>query len=261
MKAIEIMNEIFSWAPGEYNPTCDTLKAGSPETEVTRVAVCCFTTPQVVRDAAAWGAQLLITHEPTYYDHWDREPDTSVGIAKRKFIESTGMAVYRYHDHPHAAPVDLICEGEIKALGLPGRKLGNSEYGNMHYLLDTPITPRDLAAHIEEKWDIAHVRICGTVDKPCSRLVLAWGTPGTTFEEIVSEGEIILTGEACEWRHAEYARDADEFGYKKSLLILGHCGSERDGMKYIAELIQEKFPQLEVKYFKSEEVYTYSERK
>ena len=260
MKAIEIMNEIFSWAPGEYGRTCDTIKAGSPDTEVTRVAVCCFNTPQVIRDAAAWGAQLLITHEPTYYDHWDNEPTTPIGIAKKKFIESTGMAVYRYHDHPHMAPEDLICEGEIKALGLPGRKVEKSGFGVTHYMLDAPITPRELAAHIEEKWDIAHVRICGTMDKPCSHLVLAWGTPGNMFEEMSGEGEIYLTGEACEWQLGEYARDADELGFKKSLLILGHCGSERDGMKYISELMQEKFPQLEVKYFKSEEVYTYSER-
>jgi hypothetical protein len=108
---------------------------------------------------------------------------------------------------------------------------------------------------------IAHVRICGTVDKPCSRLVLAWGTPSTTHLELIGDGEIILTGEACEWALGEYARDADYLGFKKSLLILGHCGSERDGMKYIAQLMQEKFPQLEIKYFKSEEVYTYSERR
>ena len=260
MKAIDIMNEIFSWAPGEYNPTCDTLKVGSPETEVTRVAVCCFATVPIIRAAAEWGAQLLITHEPTYYDHWDREPTNPVGIAKKQFIESTGITLYRYHDHPHMAPEDLICEGEIKALGLAGRKLCQSGFGCTHYMLDEPITPRELAAHIEKKFDIAHVRICGTTDKPCSRLVLAWGTPGSVAEELAGEGEIILTGEACEWSLGEYARDADALGFKKALLILGHCGSERDGMKYIAGLMQEKFPQLEVKYFKSEEVYTYPEK-
>ena len=260
MKAIEIMNELFSWAPGDYTKTCDTLKAGSPDKEVSRVAVCCFNTPQVIRDAAAWGAQLLITHEPTYYDHWDNEPTTPVGIAKRALIESTGMAVYRYHDHPHMAPEDLICAGEIEALNLPGRVSHKSGFGVTHYILDTPITPRELAAHIEKEWDLAHVRISGTTDKPCTHLVLAWGTPGRILEELAGDAEIVLTGEACEWREAEYARDADALGFKKALLVLGHCGSERDGMKYITGLIQQKFPELEVQYFRSEEVYTYSDR-
>ena len=129
MKAIDIMNEIFSWAPGEYNPTCDTLKAGSPDTEVSRVAVCCFTTPQVVRDAAAWGAQLLITHEPTYYDHWDNREDTPVGNAKKQLIDQSGLTIYRYHDHPHKADTDMICAGELQALNLPGKYEKGSRFG------------------------------------------------------------------------------------------------------------------------------------
>lgn len=259
MKAMDVMNEIFSWAPGDYTVTCDTLKAGSPDTPVTKAAVCCFTTPQVIRDAAAWGAQLLITHEPTFYLHWDNENNTPVGKAKKALIDSTGMAVYRYHDHPHAAPEDLICKGELLALGLPGH-METDAFGMNHYILDTPITPAQLAKRIEDRFGIAHVRICGTTDKPCTRLVLAWGTPGNMMEEMVGEGEIILTGEACEWELAEYARDADALGFKKALLILGHCGSERDGMRYVAQLMQEKLPQIETRYFQSEEVYTYTDR-
>ena len=262
MKAIEIMNELFSWAPGDYAKTCDTLKAGSPDKEVKRVAVCCFNTPQVIRDAAAWGADLLITHEPTYHDHWDNEPVTPVGIAKRQLLESTGMTVYRYHDHPHMAPSDLICAGEIEELDLPGHIVPkeNLPLGHTHYLLDTPITPRELAARIEKKWGLAHVRISGAADEPCTRLVLAWGSAGGLLDELAGDAEIVLAGEACEWREGEYARDASALGYKKALLVLGHCGSERDGMKYIARLIQEKFPALDVKYFQSEELYTYTDR-
>ena len=259
MKAIDIMNEIFSWAPGDYTKTCDTLKAGSPETEVTRVAVCCFNTPQVIRDAAAWGAQLLITHEPTYHDHWDHEPTTPVAIAKRQLLESTGMTVYRYHDHPHMAPNDLICEGELEALGLEGHSWRGNNLGVTHYMLETPITPRELAKRIEKNFDLAHVRISGTMDEPCTHLVLAWGSPGNMLDVLAGDAEIVLTGETCEWREAEYARDAHELGFKKALLVLGHCGSERDGMKYIAKLIQQKFPEIEVQYFRSEEVFAYTD--
>ena len=90
MKAKEIIALMESWAPGEYGRTCDTVKCGDPECEVSRAAVCCFATPEVIRAAKAWGAQLLITHEPTYYDHWDNECHLPVGIAKRKLIEVRG---------------------------------------------------------------------------------------------------------------------------------------------------------------------------
>ena len=52
MKAIELMNELFSMAkPGEYLNTCDTCKAGNPEREVKKAAVSMFATPDVVRQA------------------------------------------------------------------------------------------------------------------------------------------------------------------------------------------------------------------
>lgn len=257
MKAAQVMEKLFSWAPGEYERTCDVIKAGSAEAQVSRAAVCCFPTPQVIRDAAAWGAQLLITHEPLYHDHWDGEPTTPVGRAKKALIEETGLTIYRYHDYPHAAPMDLICAGELESLGLAGRVTAKTEHGSHRYLLEEAITPRQLAARLEKNLGIAHVRICGVTDEPCTRLALSWGAPWGVFEEIVGDAEIVVAGEACEWQVGEYARDAAQMGMRKALLILGHCGSERDGMKLIARKMQEKLPQIETRYFESGEVYTY----
>ena len=88
-----------------------------------------------------------------------------------------------------------------------------------------------------------------------------FGAPGTlAFDELKSkECEILVTGEICEWSMGEYARDAAQLGYKKAVLVLGHEGSERDGMKFTAKLVEEAFPELQVKYFESDEVYTYTD--
>ena len=70
MKAYEIVNDLFSLASRMGDgQTCDTIKAGDPNTEVTKVAVSMFATVDIVRQAQDWGAQLLIVHEPTYYNH------------------------------------------------------------------------------------------------------------------------------------------------------------------------------------------------
>ena len=73
------------------------------------------------------------------------------------------------------------------------------------------------------------------------------------------ESEIVLAGETCEWAICEYARDAAELGKKKALLVLGHVGSERDGMVRTAELVRERHPDMECKYFECGEVYTYTD--
>jgi len=265
MKVNEIIQEIFSWAQlqSEYTRHCDTLKAGSEDAEVKKVAVCCFPEVKAIKAAAEWGADLFISHEPLYFHEPDvrlYQPETPAGKAKQKIVEESGMTFYRYHDHPHMAPVDLICEGELKALNLKGTFLNRGPNGNNRMVLDTPMTPRQLAAHIEKALGIAHVRICGTTDEPCTKLSMGWGAPGGVLEDLIDDDvEIVLVGETCEWKMAEYARDAAQLGFRKALLILGHCGSERAGMKHVADRMQEAFPELEVKFFNSDEVYTYPE--
>jgi len=51
--------------------TVDTFKAGNPDTPVTGIAVTMMATMDVLQRAAANGQNLVITHEPTFYNHLD----------------------------------------------------------------------------------------------------------------------------------------------------------------------------------------------
>lgn len=261
MKAYEIMEDLFSLANSLWGDrTCDTLKAGDPNAEVSKVAVSMFATMDIVRQAKEWGAELLIVHEPTYYNHWDNHTDDYFENEKRRFIESTGLTIYRYHDHPHCTDPDIITVGEINYLGLNcAVEESDDPYPTRLRLVD-PMTPRQLARHIEQTLGIAHVRIAGAADVPCTGVSLMVGTPGGLEQELLRPAtEIILTGEICEWGLGEHVRDAAQLGYRKAILVLGHIGSERDGMKYAAQILKERQPHLDVRYFECGEVYTYSD--
>ena len=261
MKAIELMNELFSMAkPGEYLNTCDTCKAGNPEREVKKAAVSMFATPDVVRQAKEWGADLLIVHEPTYYNHMDVHHDEKIENEKRKLIEESGTTLLRYHDPPHATVPDQIAAGQLRNMGFEGTIEYTDIFDLVRLHLDEPLTPVQVAEMIEERLGIRHVRICGTRDLPCTVISGMFGTPGGVFDELMSEkSEIVLTGEACEWMLGEYARDCAQLGHKKALLIMGHVGSERDGMIYVADLVKERHPEIDVKYFECGEVYSYTD--
>ncbi len=260
MKANEIMNVLFEMAQKrDYSASCDTCKSGDPEREVQKVAVAMFPTPNVVRAAKDWGAELLIVHEPTYYNHMDRHSDEKLEVEKRRFIEESGLTIYRYHDHPHYTDPDVIAAGQIRQFGF----VGKTTYRGFDYVrvvLDTPMTPVEVAKQIEKNCGIRHLRIAGTRDVPCTNITGMFGTPGGVFEELRSDDcEILLTGEASEWSLCEYARDAAQLGHKKALIVMGHIGSERDGMVYTADILREKCPELDVKYFECGEVYTYTD--
>jgi len=268
MKAIEIMRKLFELAAEqlpnyetEFARPCDSLKAGDPDVETSKVAVSMFATPDVVRQAKEWGAQLLIVHEPTYYNHMDVHSDEKLECEKRKFIEDSGLTIYRYHDHPHYTKPDVIAAGQLRAFDLKGRIEYTDVFDLVRIHLDQPLTPVELSKIIEKNCNIKHLKICGTRDEKCSVVSCMFGTPGVSvFEELKNEKcEILLTGEAQEWSLGEYARDASQLGYKKALIIMGHIGSERDGMIYTADMLKDMIPSLDVKYFECGEVYTYTD--
>ncbi len=255
MKASELIKELCT---GAFTPevTCDTIKAGDGERELKRVGVTMFATVDVVRRALELGIDMLIVHEPTYYDHMDKDiPDTSVTRAKRKLIEDSGIVIWRYHDNMHYRMADMITEGELHYLGLKGKVEKTPYSASYVFECDTPITATELAEIMKNELGIKHLRIAGEMNKKSKRLGACFGTPGGVFELLCDESiDIIMTGEACEWKLAEYARDASALGINKTLMVMGHVASERDGMRLLAEKMKQKYP-FETIYIECGEVY------
>src|SRR6266436_9864055 len=86
--------------------TVDTFKAGDPDTPVTGIAVTMMATLDVLQRAAANGQNLIITHEPTFFNHYDDKPEGMdendvVWKEKRAFIEQHKLIIWRLHDHWH----------------------------------------------------------------------------------------------------------------------------------------------------------------
>ena len=270
MKIKDFIQQVYEWTDNNsanYQITCDTLKAGDPEQELgSRVAVCMFATPDVIRAASDWGAKLLIVHEPTFYDHWDSQENFEAQSGfkrkildmKKQLIEDRGLVIYRYHDHPHNRMPDMIMEGEVKYFGLTGNWSKGKYFGCNFFTLDQALSVRDLTAALEKNLNIARIRICGCADADfmVKKIGLCFGTPGH-LEEILEDCDVVLTGEICEWSQGEFAIDCTELGIKKAILVMGHACSERDGMKLLAELMPRQWPELEVKYFESGDAYRF----
>ncbi len=264
LTANEIIDKIYSLSyRNGLEKTCDVLKAGSEEKEVKKVAVTMLPTVDVIKEAHKWGADMMIVHEPMYYNHMDIHSDEKIECEKRKIVEETGITIYRYHDYAHRKSHDIIAEGEYKNMGISGKiEYLDENFGVSRVTLDEAKTPREVAKIIENNLNIAHIRICGAADVKCTKVSGIFGAAGSilTNELKNPESEIVLAGEACEWALGEYARDAAALGYKKALLIMGHIGSERDGMMLTAEFVKGIFPDLDVKYFECGEVYTYTDK-
>ena len=259
MKANEIIERITKGAD-KPEITCDTVKAGDTNKEIKRVALSMFATVEVVKKAKQWGADMLIVHEPTYYDHMDVMIDTSVTRAKKALIDESGIVIFRYHDCMHAREVDQITEGELHYLGLTG-KLEKTQYSASYiFNSDKEIIPLEMAQRMERELGIKHVRIAGSRDHKARKIAACFGTPAGVFELLCDDTiDLVLTGEACEWKLSEYARDASFLGINKALIVMGHIPSERDGMRLLTERMKNDYPELEVCYIECGEVYSYTD--
>lgn len=258
MKAKDIMREVIGqeWLDVHSSWTVDCLKIGDPECEVTKIATALTATPDVIREVAEWGAELLIVHEPTFYNHVDDfNPESRLSQMKKELIEKAGLTIYRYHDAMHMAGVDLVNLDFIDKMGWVG------EFDNdVYFVSEKPMDVRDIVEGIKKNMGLKHPRIVGKTDGKVTKIKLNLGHRGGDSYREFAEGtdwEMVIGGELCEWADGEPVRDAAQFGEQKTLLILGHAGSEKSSMEALARHIDKKFDKAEARYFDCGELYTY----
>ena len=101
MKIMELVEDLKTWnaEPVDEENTCDTVKAGSVDKEVHKVALTMFGTVDVIREAGMWGADLLIVHEPLYYDHMDSIHNLMIIQEKQRIVSESGLTIFRFHDY------------------------------------------------------------------------------------------------------------------------------------------------------------------
>jgi putative NIF3 family GTP cyclohydrolase 1 type 2 len=240
--AREIIAAIQHEIPGNWDePTVDTFKAGNPDTPVNGIAVTMMATMDVLQRAASHGDNLIITHEPTFFDHLDApqdiKEDDAVWKEKRDFIERHGLVIWRFHDHWHSRNPDGILTGMTRALGWT--RFQNPENPHLYTLPAT--TLRKLAADISRKLDQPVLRVVGDPAMPVTRVALAPGAAGFARQVAALEldqVDVLVAGESREWETVEYAADAVSQGRKKALILIGHVPSEQAGMEDCANWLR-----------------------
>jgi putative NIF3 family GTP cyclohydrolase 1 type 2 len=254
MTALDVVERIkanltCSWA----EQTVDTFKAGDPEGEVTGVACTFMATVDVLKKAAEQGCNLVITHEPTYYNHFDNKDlltGDPVYAAKKAIIEENNMVVFRFHDHWHRTTPDgiyvgmidrlqwdsYLVEGEQNIFDFPGYKL------------------QDVSDHLKQLFPEAIIRVIGDPKIVVNKAAFSAGAPGSTNHiRLLQQQEInlLVIGEAPEWESLAYVRDASQAGLPKSMIILGHTVSEEAGMEYCAQWMDSFIDEVPVQFIES----------
>ncbi len=102
----DIARALEAWAPPGSKMDFDAvgLQVGEPGAEISRVLVALDLTPAVVDEAAAWGAELIVTHHPLLFRPLKRLVPTDFVSALAYRLAQTGIAYHAIHTNLDAAP-------------------------------------------------------------------------------------------------------------------------------------------------------------
>jgi len=228
----------------------DTIKIGDASQKVTGIISTFMATVEVIEQAAWLGANFIITHEPTFYNHLDETDwleNDPVYQHKKALLEKHGITVWRFHDYWHTYRPDGILHGFLQEVGWQAYLDTSRE----NTCVIPKIKLKDLAAFLKKQFNLSRTFYIGNPNLICENIGIlpgAWGgrahIPFLGKENI----EALIVGESAEWEAVEYVRDAAHAGMKKGLIILGHARSEEPGMRWLVDWLKPKVAGVKITF-------------
>jgi putative NIF3 family GTP cyclohydrolase 1 type 2 len=253
MKANAI-REHFSSVAEWVNPeeTVDRIILGDPEAEVTRVLVTWISSFHAVREAAARGCQMLITHEPTFWVHANEvaslegwPPDSikrRLAEKKRALIEEHGLVMLRVHDAWDGMPEVGIPWAWARHLDLGTQPVRVSEGSYQQRYDIAPIALDELARRVAAKTaplGEPAVQVVGPPDEMVSKVGIGTGCYCglIIFQELGCDVSVVCDDAQWYWEDMQFAADTGH-----AVIRVNHGVTEEPGMVTLTEYINARLP-------------------
>lgn len=250
--AADIRAYLFAHSPW-VNPekTVDTVKIGDPNRPVKKAGVCWYASIETIRAAHAAGCDLLVCHEPTFWEHAAPEQtwrNKAPGTAKRELLESSGMVVLRVHDTWDQWPELGIRDSWAAWLGLEKRVYASKEH-NYHAVYEIePQTLRAFARHVAQRIEALgedSVQVMGDPEREVRRVAIGVGcaVPDTDCVAAGADVLIMCYDGATYWATRERLHELGA-----AIITVEHGSSEMPGMESLCKHLAEQFPAVSWQY-------------
>ena len=250
---IQELSPLAQGVPGdEYG-----LLIGEPEREVRRGGTCWLADSATLARMEEAGVDMIISHEhpwmrPPRYSPWfshEAALEEKQGQKQRRAVYGrTGMALFRIHSPWDIQKGDGVRDQCAKWLGL-GPLLAWGKYTAVYR--SEPIALGELVARITSLMppDVP-ARLFGPPDRVVSQVGLMWGGFGWNQMNMAEEyaylgAEVLIKGDCAE----EIALSALELDIP--VIEVLHSLTEEPGMRRLAEILGEHFPNVQWGFYPS----------
>ena len=245
MKVKDIIAVIEEFAPLSIQEGWDNsgLCVGSPEDEVTSALFALDCTEQLVDEAVACGADMIITHHPLIFSGLKKiSPEDQVGAAVIKAIKN-GIAIYAAHTNADkviagvsgamAAKLGLC---DVRILDEDGEGTGLGVVGD----LSQPLTADEAVALVKEKFGLKMLKASSPSDGLISRVAMCGGSGGSLIGAARRSGaQLYISGDIS------YHNFFTPEGFM--IMDIGHYESEIEIVNILFSLIMKKIPTFAVR--------------
>ena len=243
--------------------TVDRIIIGDPQTKVKKIGTCWMPYWDTCKKAVESGVNVLVTHEPTFYTHWDLDekqgdyynsPEFTKNQylelveKKKKWINENGLVIIRNHDTMDA----------LKDMGIPfafGRFLGfqntdiiaSRTYYNVYRIESQPAEKvAGMIAQKLTKLGQPGVAFYGDPKYPVSSVGIGTGCicDPMDFADLKPDMFIAIDDVVRTWTQTTFASDSGQ-----PLVVINHGTSEEAGMQMLNQIIKKKFPNIETVHF------------
>lgn len=262
MKAIDILNFFLARAPWvKPSDTVDRVIVGDGDKPVRRVLVTWIPTMASVRRAIDGGYDLLLTHEPTFYDHrdWRDNPGemekVEIAVKKRKLIQDAGLVVVRNHDVWDRFPGVGVPFAWGQHLGFGNKPVAFGAADYQHRYDIEPTTFDELAQRVAvavAKLGDDCVQVVGDGNRKVSRVGVGCGccTRPDVFQEMGCDVSIVTDDGTWFWAQLQRAQDEEH-----PFIRVHHGTSEEPGMITLTQYVNENIPGVTADYFPHRPMY------
>ena len=244
-KVKDITAVIEQFAPLSIQEGWDNsgLCIGSPDAPVTSILLGLDCTPELVDEAIACGADMIVTHHPLIFSGLKKiTPDNIVGEAVIKAIKA-GISIYAAHTNADkviagvsGAMAARLSLENVQILDEDGEGTGLGVVGD----LPEPISAEEAIALVKDRFSLKAIRTSRPLEGKISRVAMCGGSGGSLISAAVRSGaQLYISGDIS----------YHNFFTKEGFMIMdiGHYESEIEIVDILFSLLKKNFPNFAVR--------------
>ena len=244
-KVKDVTAVIEEFAPLSIQESWDNsgLCIGSPEAGVSSVLLGLDCTPELVDEAVACGADMIVTHHPLIFSGLKSiSPEDPVGEAVIKAVKA-GISIYAAHTNADkviagvsGAMAQRLGLKNVRILDEDGEGTGLGVVGDF----PVPLSAEDAVRLVKERFSLKTVRASRPMEGMIERVAMCGGSGGSLIKAARKSGaQLYISGDIS--YHNFFA--GDDF----MIMDIGHYESEIEIVDILFSLIKKNFPTFAVR--------------